>query len=136
MSPDRENSAKMDAADLWREDVFTDRKVGTIRRMSPVKPDGSPDASRKAVFIGEASLMTPAGTLPLAFEIPGDSLEKAVAGYGEAVQKAFQDAMEELKELRRKASSQIVIPPAGAASGLTGGLGGAGGLPPGKLKLP
>src|SRR5581483_8550707 len=102
MSPEQQPSAKMDAADLWREDIFTDRKVGTIRRMSPVKADGSPDVSRKTLFIGEASLMTPAGTLPLAFEIPADTLEKAVAGYGPAVEQAFRDAMEELKELRRK----------------------------------
>lgn len=139
MSPENEQPPKMDAADLWREEIFTDRKVGTVRRLTPVKPDGSADLSRKAVFLGEASLMTSAGSLPLTFEIPGETLEKAVAGYGDAVQKAFQEAMEELKELRRRAASQIVIPPAGGglSGGLGGGgLGGGGGLPPGgKLKL-
>lgn len=139
MSPEpAEQTPKMDAADLWREEIFTDRKVGTIRRLTPVKPDGSLDPARRIQFIGEASLYTHAGTLPLTFEIPADSLEKAVQAYGDEVQRAFQDAMEELKELRRKAASQIVIPQ-GGASGLTGGPGGLGGgpLPPGagKLKL-
>jgi hypothetical protein len=132
MSPEPKESAKMDAADLWKEEVFTDRKVGTIRRLTPVKPDGSADPLRKTQFIGEASLLTPAGSLPLSFEIPADSLEKAVAGYSEAVQLAFQDAMEELQEMRRRASSSLVVPPTGALPGL-------GGLPPGaggKLKLP
>ena len=122
----------MDAADLWREEIFTDRKVGTIRRLTPVKADGAPDAARKAQYVGETSLMTPAGTLPLSFEIQADSLEQATAAYGDAVQQAFQEAMEELKEMRRKASSQLVIP---GAAGLSGG--GFQGLPPGagKLKL-
>jgi len=134
MSAESKEPPKMDAADLWKEETFTDRKVGTIRRLTPVKADGSLDAVRRAQFIGEASLLTPAGSLPLTFEIPADSLEKAVAGYGEAVQLAFQDAMEELQEMRRRASTGLVVPPPGGAAGLPG-LGG--GLPPGsKLKLP
>ena len=44
----------MDAAGVYREDVYTDRKVGTIRCLSPVKSDGTPDAGRTALFIGEA----------------------------------------------------------------------------------
>ena len=133
MSAEPKETAKMDAADLWNEEVFTDRKVGTIRRLTPVKADGSKDAARKPLFIGEASLLTPAGTLPLSFEIPAESLERAVAGYADAVQLAFQDAMEELAEMRRRASSGLVVPPPGGASGLSS-LGG--GLPPGKLKMP
>lgn len=129
-------SAKMDEKDLWKEEVFTDRKVGTIRRLSPVKADGSADASRKTLFVGEAQLMTPAGALPLSFEIPGDTLEAAVAGYGAAVQLAFTETMEELKELRRKAQTSIVTPSGAGALGGAGLFGpGGGALPPGKLKL-
>jgi hypothetical protein len=48
------------------------------------------------------------------------------------VQQAFNETMEELKDLRRRAASQIVIPQGGAS-----GLAGLGGQPPisGKLKL-
>ncbi len=128
-------SAKMDEKDLWKEEVFTDRKVGTIRRLSPVKADGTADASRKTIFVGEAQLMTPAGALPLSFEISGDTLDAAVAGYAPAVQLAFTETMEELKELRRKAQTSIVTPqsPGGLGAGLFGPGGGA--IPPGKLKL-
>jgi hypothetical protein len=129
-------SAKMDEKDLWKEDVFTDRKVGTIRRLVPVKADGTADASRKAVYVGEAQLMTPAGALPLTFEIPGDTLEAAVAGYADAVQLAFTETMEELKEMRRKASSSIVTPQSAGALGGAGLFGPGAGMPaPGKLKL-
>ncbi len=131
MSPEPSHETpKMNPADLWREDVFTDRQVGTIRRLIPVKADGAADPGRKVVFIGEASLMTAAGSLPLNFEIPADTLEQAVAGYGKAVEVAFQEAMEELKELRRRASSQIVIPQGGLPP-----AGGPGAPGLGKLKL-
>jgi hypothetical protein len=131
MSPEKEETPKMDVKDLWKEEVFTDRKVGVIRRLTPVTKDGATDMSRKAVYLGEASLMTQAGSLPLSFEIPGDNLEQAVNGYGDAVQRAFTEAMNELKELRRRAATQIVTPQAGL-SGLTG----PGGMPPGGLGGP
>ncbi len=128
---DTPQTPKMDPNSLWREDIFTDREIGTIRRMTPVKTDGSTDSSRKTVFMGEASLMTPAGALPLSFEIPGNDLAQAVAGYGAALEKAYHQTLAELQELRRKASSQIVIPQGGLPpGGLNPGPGG------GKIKLP
>ncbi|MFI5361762.1 MAG: hypothetical protein ACHQ49_07310 [Elusimicrobiota bacterium] len=135
---EKETFPKMDSADLWREDVFTDRKIGTIRRLTPVKPDGSPDAARKTLFVGEASLDTPAGALPLNFEIPAATLDQAAAGYGDAAQKAFEEAMQALQEMRRRASSSLVLPGGGPAG--LGGAGGLGGVPglgggPGKIKL-
>ena len=129
---DKPLDVTMDAANLWREEVFTDHKVGTIRRLTPVKPDGSADPSRKPLFAGEAQILTPAGALPLNFEIPAADLAQAIVGYGPAVQQAFNDTMEELKEMRRKASSSLVLPGVGGA-----GLAGLGGQSPvpGKLKL-
>ena len=118
----------MDSTDLWREEIFTDRKVGTIRRLTPIKPDGSSDLARKVVFVGEASLDTAAGALPLNFEIPAETLEQAAAGYGGAVQKAFEEAMAALQEMQRRASSSLVLP--GGAGGLGMGSGA------GKIKLP
>lgn len=124
---------KMNPAELYREEIITDRRAGSIRRLAPVKPDGSPDPARKTLFVGEAQLLTAAGALPLSFELKAATLEDAVAKYEGAVQSAVEQAMDELRELRRRAASSIVIPEAG------GGLGGAlgpGGLPGGgKLKL-
>jgi hypothetical protein len=127
---------EMDPKALYREDIFTDRKMGTIRRLTPVKDDGSTDTARQTLYIGEAQILTPMGTLPLSFEIPAKSLAEAINKFGPATKLAIERTMQELKELRRQASSSIVIPQAGAGPLGPGGLPG-GGLPGGgKIKLP
>ena len=116
----------MSADSLYREDIFTDQRVGTVRRMTPVKSDGSDDPSRPLIFVGQATVMTPMGSLPLSFELPAKNLAEAVTQFGPAAQHAIEDAARELQELRRQASSSIVIPEAGAAS--LKGMGGKGGI--------
>ncbi|MGH8244449.1 MAG: hypothetical protein ACRETY_14010 [Steroidobacteraceae bacterium] len=126
MSNERPVDPQMSVDALYREDVFTDQRVGTIRRMTPVKSDGSDDPSRPLVFVGQATVMTPMGSLPLSFELPAKTLVEAVAQFGPAAQQAIDEAARELQELRRQAASSIVIPDAGAAS--LKGIGGKGGI--------
>jgi hypothetical protein len=121
----------MDANDLYREDTYSDRKVGTIRVMTPVKPDGSPDPARKPIYVGQAQIMTPAGVLPLTFEIEAANLGDACAGFADGAKVAFEETMKELQEMRRQQASSIVIPEAGAAAAL-----GQGGPPRGKIQFP
>ena len=121
----------MDSGDLYREETYTDRKVGTIRVMTPVKPDGTQDASRASLFVGQAQIMTPAGVLPLSFEIPAMNLAEACAGLADGAKVAFEETMRELQEMRRQQASSIVIPEAGAAAAL-----GQGGPPRGKIQFP
>lgn len=116
----------MNVAALYREDVFTDQRVGTVRRLTPVKADGSDDPARPLLFIGQATVMTPMGSLPLSFELEAASLSEAVAQFGPAAQQAIEEAARELQEMRRQAASSIVIPDAGAAAALKGG--GKGGI--------
>jgi hypothetical protein len=122
---------RMDANDLYREDTITDRKVGTIRVLTPVRPDGSTDAARSVVYVGQAQIMTPAGVLPLSFEIPAATLAEACAGFADGAKIAFEETMQELQEMRRQQASSIVIPDAGAAAAL-----GQGGPPRGKIQFP
>lgn len=131
--PDPRES-QMDAASLWREEIFTDRKLGTIRAMQPVRPDGQPDPARKPVFVGEVQIMTSMGPLPVTFEIEAENLADAVAQYGDTAQGAVERTVKELQELRRQQQSGLVIPGAG---GMGGGGFGPGGLPGGgKIQLP
>lgn len=121
---------KMDATSLYREEIYTDRAAGTIRVLVPVTRDGGPDQTRSTIYTGEAQLMTNVGPLPISFEIPAATLGEAVQKYGDAAKEGVERAMRELQEMRRQASSSILVP------GATPGLGG--GLPPspGKIKLP
>ena len=125
---------KMDASSVYREEVFTDRSAGTLRVLIPVLPDGSDDQTRETLYLGEAQLMTNMGPLPISFEIDAENLAEAIAGYGEAAKVGVERTMRELQELRRQASSSIVVPGAATASALAGGMppGGLGG----KIKLP
>ncbi len=131
----RTGDAQMDAASLYREEVYTDRAAGTLRVLVPVKADGSTDGMRPTLYLGEAQILTNMGPLPISFEVEALTLAEAVANYGEAAKVGVERAVRELQEMRRQASSSIVLPGAGAAAGLTGGLP-PGGLGSGKIKLP
>ena len=122
---------RMDVKDLYREDTYSDRKVGTIRVMTPVTPEGNPDPTRTTSYVGHAQIMTPAGVLPLSFEIEAKTLAEACAGFADGAKVAFEDTMQELQEMRRQQASSIVIPDAGAAAAL-----GQGGAPRGKIQFP
>lgn len=110
----------MDPAALYREEVFTDRKAGTIRAMTPVKADGSFDASRTILYVGEAQILTTAGMLPLAFEIPAATLAEAAAKFGDQAKAAVQQALDDLQELRRQAASSLVVADRMPDAGLAG----------------
>jgi hypothetical protein len=111
---------KFDVQGLYREEVFTDRRAGTLRRMTPVLVDGSVDAARPVLYAGQTQLLTPGGVLPLGFEIEAKDLAEAIEKFPEAVKVALEEAIEEAREMRREAASRIVVPDA------AGGLGGGG----------
>ena len=110
----RAGSPTMDAAALYREEIYTDRAVGTLRVLTPVTSAGAPDPSRPVVYTGEAQLMTNMGPLPISFEVPAATLAEAVSRYADAAKEGVAHAMHELAEMRRQASSSIVIPQGGA----------------------
>jgi hypothetical protein len=120
--------SKMDATSLYREEIYTDRAAGTLRVLVPVTRDGGPDETRPTLYVGEAQILTNMGPLPISFEIEASSLGEAVQGYGEASKDGVERAMRELQELRRQASSSILVP--GSGAGLPPSAGGS------KLKLP
>ena len=129
----RGGDPQMSADDLYLEEVFTDRRVGTIQRLSPVDGSGQPDAKRQVLYVGQTQILTAAGALPLSFEIEAASLQEAASKFGDAAKVALQQTMERLEEMRREAASSIIVPEAGAAAQ----LGGMGGMPGGgKIRMP
>jgi hypothetical protein len=108
--------AFMDSTQIYREETFTDRKVGTIRRMTPVAADGAEDSARPVLFVGQAQVMTPMGAVPISFELDASSLDAAIEKFGPAAEQAVQQTMRELQEMRREQASSLVIPDAGGAA--------------------
>ena len=101
---------KLDPDKLYLEEVFTDRRIGSIRRLTPVTEDSQPDPARPVLYVGDTQVMTPAGAIPIAFEIGAGSLGEAAEKFGMLASEAIERTVRELQELRRQAASSIVVP--------------------------
>lgn len=101
---------KLDEAQLVKEEVVTDRRVGTIRVLTPILVTGEVDPQREVIYLGEAQIMTQAGPLPIAFEIQAKSLQEAINQYGTAAKQGIQDTVERIRQMQRDAANQIVTP--------------------------
>lgn len=126
-----ESELRMDPANLYREDVFTDRKIGTIRQLVPITADGATDPSRTVLFAGSTQILTGGGMLPLNFEIPVATLADAVREFGTHAGIALEETIREIQEMQRQQASQLVIPEPGSASSILN----PGGMPAGRSRL-
>ena len=79
----------VDTENLYREETFSDLKVASIRRLTPVTTEGLDDPSRPTMFIGETTLMSARGPLPINCPIEATTLQEAFDAFPEAVQAAF-----------------------------------------------
>lgn len=123
---------QMQADALYREEVITDRQVGSIRRLTPVTKDGSDDSARAVLYVGQAQLMTPMGAIPLSFELEASSLSEAVDKFPDAAEAAVERTAKELEEMRREAASSLYVPGSGGSGGgMPGGGIPGGGMPGG-----
>ncbi|MGK0170776.1 MAG: hypothetical protein ACI9W2_002503 [Gammaproteobacteria bacterium] len=119
--PDALKDLKVDKENLYLEETFSDLRVGSVRRLTPVTPMGDPDAARPVLYFGHAQVMSQMGALPVQFEMEAESLEDALDKFSEGAQEAVMRMVEEIKEMQRQQASQIVVPGSG---------GGGGGMPP------
>ncbi len=126
---DERNDPQMDGESLYQEEMFTDRKVGAIRRLTPVTSMGEVDSARPVLYLGQAEIMTNMGPVPINFEIEGETLADAVAGFSAAATAAIERTVQQIQEMRRQQASQLVVPGGGMPPNLAGG-------PGGKLQIP
>ncbi len=117
---------RMDTANLYREEIFTDLTVGTLRRLSPVTIDGTPDPDRPVLFSAETQLMSQAGPLPVNTRIEAESLAEAAERFPAAIKAALDRMMEEAREMQRRESQRIVTAGPGAIPPARPGGGGSG----------
>lgn len=125
-------SFNVDTANLYREESITDLQAATIRRLIPIKSDGSADDARAERYIGDTTLMTQMGPIPVQFPLEAATLEEAFALFPEGVRGAIERLNERAREMARDEASRIVVP--GQEPGMPG-MPGAGIPPGGKFRI-
>ena len=114
--PVREIDLTVDRQNLYREEMYTDLKVASIRCLTPVKDDGTTDKTRKTVFVGQTQLMTPGGPLPVQAIIPAKHLQQAIKKFPEAMLEAVEKLTEEVRKYQQEERGSIVTPAGGKES--------------------
>jgi hypothetical protein len=101
-------SVKQD--NLYLEESFSDLDMASIRRLTPVKPNGLKDKSRKQIFVGHLNIMTPQGPIPIQTRIDARNLKEAMELYPGAMKIALKNMKEEVDRLKEKQESRIIVP--------------------------
>lgn len=104
------NQNAMDPNGLYKEENYTDQKTGAIRKLIPVKADGTEDPDRSIEYYGSAQVMTPMGAMPLNFALEGTTLGEAAEDFASKAELAVEEAGRELERMRREQASKIVVP--------------------------
>jgi len=100
----------IDQDNLYHEETFTDLKVGWIRRLTPVTPDGNRDKKREFLFIGQTQLGTPHGPIPIQCQIPAKTLHEAMKKFPELMEVTIKNMIERAKEMQEQSTSRIITP--------------------------
>jgi hypothetical protein len=107
----------VDKSNLYREESITDLKAAVIRRLVPVRADGSDDPARTPIFVGTTQLMTPEGPLPIQARLMVNTLTEAFDEFPRAMQQALQEVIAQIQEMRqqqaskkRTEQSRIIVP--------------------------
>lgn len=111
-------NVKMDASNLYREEIITDLTVGTMQRLIPVKTDGTDDPDRPVKYMGQTQIMSQAGPLPIQAPIEADGLAEALEKFPAAVKQAVEKLVEDAREYQRQEASKIVVPGAEQPGGI------------------
>ena len=101
---------KIDGSNLWKEENFTDLQVGSIRKLTPIKLDGTEDEARQASWSATTNIMTPGGALPISGEIEATNLEEAVEKFPEAINAAVKKLQEDMVKMQQEQSNKIITP--------------------------
>ena len=92
----------VDRYNLYREDSVTDIKVAAIRRLTPIKADGSDDDSRDSIFMGQTQLMSPSGPILLQSLLEAKTLEEAMDNFPATMQKEVDKAVAQAEKEKQE----------------------------------
>jgi hypothetical protein len=117
MSADNQDAQidfSVDKNNLYREEAITDLNVASIRKLVPVKADGSEDTGRAAIYIGHTQLMSPQGPLPIQTRLMANNLEEAIEQFPGAMKQALDEVMDQIRKMQeqqeRDNDSRIIVP--------------------------
>ncbi|MBW2173203.1 MAG: cytoplasmic protein [Deltaproteobacteria bacterium] len=94
---DQKVDFSVDKNNLYRQEVITDFKVASIMKFIPIKPDGTEDNSRTAIFLGQGQVMLPQGVTPIQVRLEADNLEEAMGAFPEAMNQARDQARDQAR---------------------------------------
>ena len=100
----------VDIDNLYREESITDLHAATIRQLVPIRVDGSEDPSRPRRFIGDTTLMTQMGPIPVQFPLEVETLAEACTQFPAGIKGAIERLNERAREMAREEASRIVVP--------------------------
>lgn len=106
MNQDQQISFEVDRSNLFREESMTDLKVAVIRKLIPIKADGTDDNSRSPIFVGHSQVMSPEGLIPLQAELAAANLEDAIGDFPRAMEQAMGEMIEQIRQMQREQEQQ------------------------------
>ena len=112
-----EKKVRFNQQNLHREEVFSDLTVGSIRQLTPVKPNGEPDKTRPVLFVGQSQIYTQHGPMPVEFPIDAKNLQLAMEKFPSAMEEFVAHLVEQAKEMQREEQSRLIVPGGSTAGG-------------------
>lgn len=117
MSAINKEELTLNLATLYKQEEYTDTMAGSIKKLIPVKSDGTEDAGRPVIFVGQTSIMLPSGPMPVQAVLDAPTLDEAIKAFPEAMEKAINELAdkliklaEEQQSLIQKPDSNIIVP--------------------------
>jgi hypothetical protein len=110
MDDTAQRKVKVNLQNLYREEMYTDMRTAALRQLTPVKPNGEIDKTRKFLFVGQTNIMSPQGPLPVQFPIDAKNLQEAAEKFPEVMEQFLAKLAEEIKDAQRQEQSRIIVP--------------------------
>ena len=95
-----------DPKNLYIEESVSDLKVGAIRCLKPINPDGSQDESRQTLFMGHSQLQSPQGLVPIQAPLQAKTLEQAMEEFPGAMKKALEEMMHRAQQMQAQQKAE------------------------------
>ncbi|HPG71752.1 MAG TPA: hypothetical protein PLT21_06945 [Syntrophales bacterium] len=110
MDDTAQRKVKVNLQNLYREEMYTDMRTAALRQLTPVKPNGEIDKTRKFLFVGQTNIMSPQGPLPVQFPIDAKNLQEAAEKFPDVMEQFLAKLAEEIKDAQRQEQSRIIVP--------------------------